>query len=100
MHFGIVVLSASETSAEVVLPISGITIAFSCPSRSEVSHSLLVEVSRTQPRGRLDEPIRVSAFALENMRKAAATAIAQKRADTAADMRGRVVPFQLSFNLR
>lgn len=100
MQFGIEVLRANTTDAEVMLPTSGITVTFRCPKHQTPTPALLFEVARMQPGGRLEERIRVSAWALENMRKIAATAIAEKRAAEAVEMRGRVHPFQLPFSFR
>ncbi len=96
--YGLIVVTATASDAEVKVPISGISITFRCPKHVDPTPSLLFEVARMSDRGRLDEPIRVSAFALESMRKAAASAIAAKRKAESTEMRGRVLPFQLKFN--
>jgi len=98
MH-GLQIIGATTSDAEVKVPISGISITFRCPKRAEPIPSNLFEVARMSDRGRLDGPIRVSAFALESMRKAAASAIAAKRKTESTEMRGRLLPFQLKFSL-
>lgn len=99
MHmYGLEIVGATTSDAEVKVPISGISITFRCPKRAESTPSNLFEVARMSDRNRLDEPIRVSAFALESMRKAAASAIAAKRKAESTKMCARVLPFQLKFN--
>jgi hypothetical protein len=100
MDSGIKLIAADTTDAEVLLPLSGIAITFRCPKKCTPTPSLLVEIARMKSSGRLEERIRVSAWAIENMRKLAAAAIAEKRSAESARMRGRVVPFQLPFSFR
>jgi len=92
---GLQIVEANTSDAEIKLPMTGISITFRCPKHVQPTPSVLFEVARMSDRGRLEERIRVSAFALESMRKAAASAIAAKRAAESTEMRGRVVPFQL-----
>jgi hypothetical protein len=100
MNFEAKVLKATKTDAVVQLPVSGIMVTFRCPRHVDPVATFLVEIDRMQPSGRLEEHIRISAGALQDMRTIAAEAIAKKREEEAETMRNSRTPFQLPLSFR